>query len=215
LTITASGGPIVSLSTVSVSFGTIVIGQTSAAKPVTLTNTGTGTLHITSVTVSGDFSISSNTCGTQVLAGANCKVNVKFTPTAKGVRNGTLSFFDDAPGSPQSASLTGTGTQIALSPASLDFGTVTVGVTSPTQTVTVTNVGTTVVTFTGITLVGTNKSDYLIPSKTCGSSLAAGANCTVKVAFKPTATGTRKATLNVADDGGGSPQTVALTGIGG
>lgn len=215
LTVTASGGPIVSLSTVSVSFATIVIGQTSAAKPVTLTNTGAGTLHITSVTVSGDFSISSNTCGTQVLAGANCKVNVKFTPTVKGTRNGTLSFFDDAPGSPQTVALTGIGTQIATSPASLDFATVTVGVTSPAKTVTVTNVGTTVVTFTGITLVGANPGDYHITNNTCGSSVAGGASCTVKVTFKPTATGIRKATLNLADDGGGSPQTVTLTGIGG
>jgi hypothetical protein len=97
----------------------------------------------------------------------------------------------------------------------LDFATVTVGVTSPAKTVTVTNVGTTVVTFTGITLVGANPGDYHITNNTCGSSVAGGASCTVKVTFKPTATGTRKATLNLADDGGGSPQTVTLTGIGG
>lgn len=213
LTVTG-GSPAVSLSVVSLSFAKTVLGQTSAAKPVTLTNTGTATLNIFSVTISGDFAISSNTCGSQVAAGANCKVSVKFTPTAKGTRSGTLSFTDDAPGSPQTVSLTGTGTQIALSPTTLNFGTVTVGTTSASQTVTVTNVGTTAVTFTGITLTGTNSADYLIPSKTCGSTLAAGANCAVSVAFRPTAIGTRKATLNVADDGGGSPQTAALTGTG-
>ena len=209
------GSPAVSLSTAKLSFVKTVIGQTSAVKSVTLTNTGNGTLNISSVTATGDFAISGNTCGAQVAAAANCKVSLTFTPTAKGTRTGTLSFSDDAPGSPQTVALTGTGTQIALSSASLNFKTVTVGQTSPLQTITVTNASTTLVTFTSFSIAGTNPGDYLITNNTCGASLAGGASCAVSVAFSPTVTGTRKATLRVVDNGGGSPQTAALTGIGG
>ncbi|MBI1739549.1 MAG: hypothetical protein HYR57_01515, partial [Candidatus Koribacter versatilis] len=57
--------------------------------------------------------------------------------------------------------------------------------------------------------------DYLITGNTCGATIAGGANCAVSVAFKPTVTGKRKATLKVSSNGGGSPQTAALTGVGG
>jgi Abnormal spindle-like microcephaly-assoc'd, ASPM-SPD-2-Hydin len=208
-------GPAVTLSTIKLSFPKTVIGRTSVAKSVTLTNTGNGTLNIASVKVTGDFAISANTCGAQVAAAASCKVSLTFTPTAKGMRTGALSFNDNAPGSPQTVALVGTGTQIALSPVSFNFNTLTVGQTSLPKVFTVTNVGTTVVTFSGFSIGGTNPGDYLITNNTCGASLAGGASCSVSVAFKPTVTGTRKATLKVADNGGGSPQTASLTGIGG
>ncbi|HYU46545.1 MAG TPA: choice-of-anchor D domain-containing protein [Terriglobales bacterium] len=209
------GDPVVSLSATKLTFPKTVIGRTSIAKSVTLTNTGNATLNISSVKVTGDFAISANSCGTQVAAAASCKVSLTFTPTAKGMRTGALAFNDNAPGSPQTVALVGTGTQIALSPVSLNFKTVTVGQTSPSQTVTVTNVGATVVTFTSFSIGGTNPDDYLITNNTCGASLAGGASCAISVAFKPTITGTRKASLKVADNGGGSPQAASMTGIGG
>ena len=78
----------------------------------------------------------------------------------------------------------------------------------------VTNVGTTPVTFTSISIAGTNLGDYQISANTCGTSLAARGSCTVSVRFKPTAAPTRKGTLRVADNGGGSPQTASLSGVG-
>jgi hypothetical protein len=210
----AGGGPAVTLSVTNLAFGKRVLGTTSTAKVVKLTNTGTGTLNISSITINGDFAISAKTCGTTVAAGASCTVSVTFTPTVIGIRNGTLTFNDDAPTNPQKVALTGTGTQISLSPVSLNFGTVAVGTTSAAKAVTVTNVGTTTVTFTGFSFAGTNPGDYQISSNTCGSSLAGGGSCTVSLRFKPTATGTRKAILRVADNGGGSPQTASLTGVG-
>src|SRR6266516_6282939 len=92
--------------------------------------------------------------------------------TGIGIRNGTLTFNDDASTNPQKVALTGTGTQISLSPVSLNFGTVAVGATSAAKSVTVTNVGTTTVTFTGFSIAGTNPGDYLVSGKTCGTSLA-------------------------------------------
>ena len=208
------GGPAVTLSVTNLAFGKRVLGTTSTAKIVKLTNTGSGTLNISSIINNGDFAISAKTCGTTVAAGTSCTVSVTFTPTVIGIRNGTLTFNDDASTNPQKVALTGTGTQISLSPVSLNFGTVAVGAPSAAKSVTVTNVGTTTVTFTGFSIAGTNPGDYLVSGKTCGTSLAGGGSCTVSLRFKPTATGTRKAIVRVADNGGGSPQSASLTGVG-
>jgi hypothetical protein len=209
-----AGGPAVSLSATTLNFKKVPIGQTSSPKTVTLTNTGTATLNISSITASGDFHISNNTCGATVAAGASCAVSVTFTPTKKGTRAGNLTFTDNAPNSPQLVSLTGVGQSIVLSPTSLNFGIVAVGNTSSQKNVTVTNVGITVVTFTGFVFAGTAAGDYLISANTCGATIAPGANCSVGVKFKPTTTGTRNAKLNVKNDGGGSPASTSLTGTG-
>lgn len=212
---TGSGGtPAVTLSTTKLSFPKTVIGATSSPKSVKLTNTGTATLNISSITASGDFAISNNTCGATVSVGASCSVSVTFTPTTKGTRNGTLTFADDASGSPQTVALVGTGMAIKLAPSSLNFGTVTVGQASTSQTVTVANMSTFLVTFSSFTLGGVAPGDYLITNNTCGVSLVGGASCAFSLAFKPTVTGTRNATLKVADNGGGSPQTAKLVGTG-
>jgi centrosomal CEP192-like protein/HYDIN/CFA65/VesB family protein len=208
------GGAAVSLSATLLNFKKVPIGQTSSPQSVTLTNTGTATLNISSIVASGDYHISNNTCGATVAAGANCAVSVTFTPTKKGVRNGALTFTDNAPDSPQTVTLKGTGQSIALSPTSLNFGTVAVGNTSSQQNVTVTNVGTTTVTFTGFVFAGAAAGDYLISANTCGATIAAGANCSVGVKFKPTTTGNRNAKLNVKNNGGGSPSTTNVTGAG-
>ena len=208
------GGPAVSLSATALNFKKVPIGQTSSPQTVTLTNTGNATLNISSITASGDFHISNNTCGPTVAAGANCAVSVTFNPTKKGARNGALTFTDNAPNSPQTVALKGTGQSITVSPTSLNFGSVAVGNTSAQKNVTVTNVSSTTVTFTGFAFAGTAAGDYLISANTCGATIAAGASCSVGVQFKPTTTGKRAAKLNVKNNGGGSPATVSLTGTG-
>jgi two-component sensor histidine kinase len=142
-------------------------------------------------------------------------VGLTFQPTAINSRRATLNVSDDGGGSPQVLQISGIGTIISLTPTKLSFGTVTVGTTSAAQSVTVANKGTVGVSFTGFAILGTNAADFLISSNSCGSSLAAGANCVVQIEFKPTATGARSATLNISDNGGGSPQKVPLTGSGG
>ena len=208
------GGPAVSLSASALNFKKVGIGRTSAPQTVTLTNVGNATLNISSITASGDFSISNNTCGATVAAGANCAVSVTFTPTKKGARKGTLSFNDNAPGSPQTVALSGTGQSVVVSPTSPNFGTVAVGNTSSEQVVTVTNLNSITVTITSIAFAGTAAGDYLISSNTCGATIVGGASCSVGVEFKPITTGKRNAKLNVKNNGGGSPATTSLTGIG-
>ena len=79
------------------------------------------------------------------------------------------------------------------------------------------NTGTGAVTFTSYTITGANPGDFAIGFNNCTNSsnqLAQNASCQVQVSFKPTATGTRTATLQFTSNALGSPQTVTLTGTG-
>jgi len=91
----------------------------SAPIPVTLTNTGGAPLSITSITISsgnpGDFA-QTNNCGTTVAAGASCTINVTFTPTTTGSRISSVSVADNAVASPQTVSLSGTGSGFQVTP---------------------------------------------------------------------------------------------------
>lgn len=134
-----------------------------------------------------------------------------FSPTAIGNATGTLTFTDDAPNSPQTVALTGTGSApVTLSSSSLNFGTVTVGATSATKTVTLTNHLSASLTFAG----AVTSAGFSVAGNTCGPSIAAGASCTVSVTFSPGATGAVNGTLTFTDSAANSPQTVSLTGTG-
>jgi len=202
----------------SLNFGTVAIGVTSPPKTVTLTNVGTTTLSITSIAITGtngsDYLQMATTCGASLAAAASCTVSVDFKPSATGTRSAALSFADSAAGSPQQVPLNGIGTTAKLSPVSINFGTVALGVTTAAKTVTLTNVGTTTLTISSIGITGTNPADFMETATTCGASLAAAASCTVSVEFKPTTTGTRSAALSVTDNAAGNPQQVPLTGTG-
>ena len=95
----------------SLSFADQKVGTTSKAKSVKIKNVNTGaeTLDFTGFTVSAPFAISANTCGATLAAGKTCKVSITFTPTATGTATGTLSVSDNAPLSPQTVSVSGTG----------------------------------------------------------------------------------------------------------
>jgi hypothetical protein len=99
---------------------------------------------------------------------------------------------------------------LTFSASTLNFGLLQIGLTSPTQTVTVTNVSTHSVTFTSIASSG----DYS-QTNTCPTTLTTGQKCTITVTFKPTAAGTRKGTVTLRDNCPGSTsQTISLTGTG-
>jgi N,N-dimethylformamidase beta subunit-like protein/centrosomal CEP192-like protein/ASPM-SPD-2-Hydin domain-containing protein/HYDIN/CFA65/VesB family protein len=218
--------PGVTLSPTSVNFGNQNVGTTSATRIVTLTNSGNAPLTITSIGLSGanaaDFAqtstcpISPNT----LAAGANCTISVTFTPSATGARSASVSISDNASGSPQSVPLAGTGVTpapgVTLNPTSVSFGNQNVGTTSATQTITLTNSGTSALTITSIALAGTNPADFA-ESSTCPlspSTLAAGANCTISVTFSPSVAGARSASVSISDNASGSPHSVPLSGTG-
>src|SRR5579871_1050733 len=75
----ASAQAVVSFSPTSLTFPGTVVGASSSPQPITLTNTGNATLKVTKIQITSpnatDFT-QTNNCGTQVLAGANCTINV-------------------------------------------------------------------------------------------------------------------------------------------
>jgi len=101
---------------------------------------------------------------------------------------------------------------VTLTPTTLNFTAIT-GATSAAQTATLTNTGSAALTISGVSLTGAGASSFA-QSNNCGSTLAAGANCTISVTFAPSSAATFAATLSVTDNALGSPHTVALTGTG-
>src|SRR3989475_586690 len=162
--------PAVTLAPTNLAFGTQRLSTTSPAQTVTLTNSGTATLSITSIALAGlnpgDFAIAAGTTctnGATVVAGASCLLNLTFTPTAASARTATVTITDDAPGSPQSVSLTGTGVTpptATLSATSSAFGNQRVGTTSAAQNLTLTNNGGTPLNLTSITITGAQAADF-------------------------------------------------------
>jgi hypothetical protein len=152
-----------------------------------------------------------------VAAGGNCTVSVTFKPTASGTRTAALSVTDNAAGSPQSASLTGTATNsgatLTLSPSSVAFGNCPAESPCSSQAVTLHNSGSSTVSLSGISFTGADPSDFT-QNNTCNSSLAAGGTCNIAILFAPAAAGTRSAALSIADNASGSPQSAALSGTG-
>jgi hypothetical protein len=203
--------PVAAFSPGSVSFSNQMVNSSSASQSVTLSNTGTATLTINSIGVTGDFS-QTNNCGSGLVAGTNCTINVTFTPTATGTRTGSLTLSSNSNNTVSPVTLSGTGIApaAAVSPASLSFADQVVNSSSASQTVTLSNNGTAPLTINGISTTG----DFS-QTNNCSTTLAAGGSCTINVIFTPTATGARSGSLTITDNAlAGSPQTVSLSGTG-
>jgi phospholipase C len=211
-----------------VRFGTVTLGTKSPKLNATLKNVGTSAITISSVTGStGDFA-ASTTCPNpgSLAAGASCTLSGTYTPTAAGTRYGTITVTSSDPGSPTILGLTGEGTNVTLSPATMNFGQQPVGTTSPAQTATLTNISSSPITFTRIwdvsTVIPTQGARVILPQNSaefdqtnnCGTSLAGGASCTINVTFSPNSAGTRAAQVQIETTQGDSPYLIVLTGIG-
>jgi hypothetical protein len=211
---TAAPTPQASLSPTSLSF-TTVVNTAAPNQSVTLTNAGTATLNIASVAIGGTnagaFTIVTNGCGTTLGAGANCTIAIGFPSAAAGTYNATLTVTDNASPATQTVQLTGsvTGTaQAALTPATVNFGNVSVG-GNASQTLTFSNAGTASLS---ISAVSSPNSVFALTGNTCGTTLAAGASCAYTVIFTPSATGGQSETFTATDSVG--TQTAALSGTG-
>ncbi len=211
-----SAQPVVKLSPTMLSFGNQMVDVSSSPLPITLTNTGTASLSVTNIKISGsnhgDFS-QTNNCGSSLAVNASCTINVTFTPTKTGSRVSTVSITDNASGSPQSVALAGTGVApaVTLSPASLNFGGVLVGKSSSAKSVTVSNTGTASLTITAIDGDG----DFSQTNNCTAASVPAGGSCTLTVTFSPTTTWSRNGTIALTDNAYNDPQQVVfLVGMG-
>jgi hypothetical protein len=206
-------GPAVTLSPTSLTFATQLVGSASPPQNVTLTNTGSAVLSITSIATTGDFA-ETNNCTSTLAVNASCTISVTFTPTTINTRTGTVVVTDNAPASPQTVALTGTGTYVSWTPASLTFGSVTVGTSSAPQTITFTNNGPSKLTIKSIVPTGANNKDFT-ETNNCGTSLPQQSSCSIIVTFTPTAKGLRTANITVSDYlGGNSTQNIPVSGTG-
>jgi len=221
--------PVASLSANTLSYGSVTVNTPGLSQPVTLTNTGNSLLSISSIVVTGTDPSSFvflNNCGASLAVGASCTIHGHFQPTGPGPLSAAVTLTDNAIDSPQSIALSGNGmaatTPITLSATSLLpgstatnllFGSVDVGLWSPSQWVIVTNTTNVAVPITSIAVTGTGATAFDF-ANSCGSSLAVGAQCYIHGHFAPTASGPVTAAVTVAYSGGGSPQSIALSGTG-
>jgi trimeric autotransporter adhesin len=204
-----------SLSSSTIVFASQAVNGTSAAKSITLLNNQTVPLTIAGISTSGDFAQTS-TCPlapNTLAAKLSCSVSVTFTPTAMGSRTGILTVNDDAPNSPQTAQLSGTGTApVTVSPVNLIFSNQVITSVSAAKVVTLKNVQTTPLTITSI-----STSQNFGQTSTCPlspSTLDAGASCSISVTFTPSTPTSLTGTLTITDKTSTSPQTVTLSGTG-
>jgi sugar lactone lactonase YvrE len=215
--LTGTGTSNVTLAPNSIAFAATPVGAASAVTKVTLTNnTGVSiTLNTPAISVTGPFlSTAATTCtnGLVIAALGTCIIDVEFKPTTVGYASGTLSVSDTDVTSPQTVALSGTGTAMRFSPASINFGSVAKG-QQVSSTVTLINGGTTTVTISGYDMAGANSADFTY-SAPCGPTITGGSSCTLTMYFDPSTTGAEKATFKVFDNASGSPQTLALSGTG-
>ena len=215
LTGTAGSSPIVSLSSSSLVFSTQQnLGVTSAPLILTVTNTGTAALTISSVVASGNFAVVNNNCITAPLQAttppSNCTIGVTFTPNVGGESVGSLTLTDNASNSPQVILLTGTGVAepiVSLSANTLTFAPQAVNTTSAPQTVTVTNTGSANLTFAAIATSGPFSE-----TSNCGNAVPPTGSCTISVTYTPTSSGNSVGTVTLTDNAANSPQIISLTG---
>jgi FtsP/CotA-like multicopper oxidase with cupredoxin domain len=215
-----------SVSPTPLSFGNQLVNTTSNAQTVTLSNAaGAGTLAITGVSVtgtnSGDFAIS-NTCTTSLAAGASCTISVTFKPTATGARGAMLTIASSNP-TALSVPLSGTGIAPTITPSNnaFQFGSVTVGSTTTTQTLTITNTGNAALIINSIGLVGGNAGDFALPVSTTPCpiggtiGLPPAGSCTVNMTFTPTVMGNRSTVLAIKSSDPVTPVlNISLSGVG-
>lgn len=195
-----------------VDFGAQLATNPAAVK-ILIANVGSTDLQINNTAITGDYSISNNTCTGTLLSAKHCEVNVVFTPAARGTRTGVLTLSSNAPDSPRNIQLTGIGAEpiVSLNPTSLSLTSPGIGTAGPAKTVVLSNTGSDLLSFTSLTIVGTNAADFT-ENDNCSSPLGPGTSCNVNLTYKASTANAESASLQFVDNASNSPQTVPLTG---
>ena len=187
-----------------------LIGQVSATKVVTFTNSGSADLAISPASVTGQFALVSQTCGNALAAGGVCTYTVSFNPTTQGVATGSLTIPNS--GDTQVIGLFGTSEQAAgsTSVSTVDFGHVTLGNSSAPTNVILNNDGNISLAVNSLTVTGP-----FTATQNCGTmpaSVSVTGSCIVSVVYTPTTTAVETGTLSIAT--GAGTKTVSLSGTG-
>jgi hypothetical protein len=191
-------------------FGPTVVGSITAAQTATISDLGTTGLTVSNIAVSGDFAIQSNNCGSVAPSGGSCAIQVTFTPTALGTRNGALTITDSSAGSPRQIALTGTGATGNLTPSAISL-------TFPNQAMATTSGAQTIILTAGAAAIQSfniQTSGDFSETNNCGISDPAFFTCALLVYFTPTTTGPRTGIITITDSAPNSPQIISMTGTG-
>lgn len=219
-TFQAISGPSAAFTPTPLNFGSVTEGQ-----PINLilhlVNNGDQTLTInlpgTSITGPNatDFS-QTTTCLATLAPNANCSFILTFSPSTSTVESAILQISDNAPASPQSIALSGTGIapnpSLAFVPGSLTFNPIAQGATEGPQPIQITNIGSAVLHISNVALGGANPQDFFATNTCTGTAIAVNASCGINVSFTPSATGNRSASLTLTDDAPNSPQSLLVQG---
>lgn len=198
----------------SASFGNVTVGSPST-QTIQLTNSGTATLTITQVSASGSgFSTATLSLPISLNPTQSTTFNIQFAPPSAGTDSGSVSIVSNAPGSPATIALSGTGMAathlLSFSSTSLSFGNVNTGSQS-TQSITVTNTGNANVTISQIVESGTG---FALNGASIPVTLTPGQNLSFSVNFTPSAVGNDSGTVTVTSNATASPTTITLAGAG-
>lgn len=206
--------PQISVVPTSVNFGNVTVGITNT-QTVTVSNPGSANLSVTQATVSGTgFGLSAVTLPLTLAPGGSAALTVSFKAASASSTTGALTLVSNAPNSPLSVALSGTGVspvlQLSANPTALSFGSVTIG-SNGTQTVTLTNTGNSAVTILQISVAGTgfSYSGLALPI-----TLSAGQSTSFNVIFAPATSGSLTGTATAVSNATNSPTTISLSGSG-
>jgi hypothetical protein len=195
-------------------------------RTVQVQNVGNEALTFTGLTFPADFPeqfgdvTDSCTASTPLGTGQQCNLNIDFIPQSVSYLSETVTLTDNAlnvSGAQQSIGVSGTGIfpppVATLSSSSLSFGNETVGATSASQSVTLTNTGGSPLLITSIGVAGRNASSFVFVNN-CGTSLAIEASCTIHGHLTPATGGILTAIIIIRDNEGPSPESINLSGTG-
>ena len=208
-------------SSTSLDFGNVRTGTGNASTyPITISNIGNTDFNINNVTTpTGPFTVTDSggaalACPIAVVAGTSTTINVTFTPLAEASYTSSFVIDTDALNGDSTVTLQGAGVNpnIQITPAALDFGSVTVG-TSVTYALTLKNIGTGSVTIDYFSAPSSPYSIIDLPSTPY--TIAAGQSLRLLVTFAPSADGTFNAVLGILYDYASQPSYISITGTAG
>jgi hypothetical protein len=211
----SQGQPVIAVNPTSANFGGVGVGL-SSGQSISISNTGSGTLTVSNITVAGSsFSATGFSLPINLTAGQSTSFAAKISPTVAGNVSGSLTITNNSATPSIVVAMTGTGVApgqptISVNPTSVSFGSVTVGAPNS-QTILVQNNGTGTLTISQATASGTG---FSISGLTTPATIASGGSTTFSVAFAPTVGGAVSGSVLLTSNAAGSPLTIPLSGTG-
>ncbi len=206
--------PQITIGPSSLSFGNQTVGTASSRQMITVTNDGTANATISSIASNNSaFAVTAPAMPATLAPSQSLEASVSFDPSSAGATSGAISIISNAPSSPGSVAVSGTGIYpyLSLGPSSLSFGNQAVGTTSAAQVVTVTNAGTVNATITSIT---SDNSAFTMTAPALPLTLAPAQSFQLSVTFVPASAGAVSAWVSVYSNAQYSPNGVEVTGTG-